>query len=156
KGEIAARLGAEGSPAAHRALAALLGGELYYRNSDRSLVSISENSKPPQAIDINNGKPLGTISTSELTRVGINNQLRKVARGALAGLELASTDAAVRLTAVQELMSNIDAEGAALLRPRLDQEKDSKVRAQIVDALALFDLSDADAGKRLAAVTELK
>ena len=46
KGEIATRLGAEGSPAAHRALAALLAGELYRRNSDRSLVSVGEDSKP--------------------------------------------------------------------------------------------------------------
>jgi urea transport system permease protein len=156
KGEIATRLGAEGSPAAHRTLAALLGGELYFRNSDRSLVSVDEDGKPPQAVDISSGKPLGTIPTNELTRVGVNNQLRKFARGALAGLELASPDAAVRLTAVKELMSTIDADGAALLRPRLTLEKDEKVRAQVVDALALLDLVDGEAGKRLAAVTELK
>jgi urea transport system permease protein len=156
KGEIATRLGSEGSPAAQRALAALLGGELYFRNSDRSLVSVGENSKPPEAIDIKSDKSLGALATTELTRVGVNNQLRKIARGALAGLQLASADAAVRLTAVQELMSTIDADGAALLRPRLALEKDEKVRAQITDALALLDLVDADASRRLAAVTELK
>ncbi|MEO6078642.1 MAG: urea ABC transporter permease subunit UrtB [Steroidobacteraceae bacterium] len=156
KVEIATRLGSEGSPAARRTLAALLGGELYYKNSDRSLVSVGKDSKPPQAVDINSGKSLGVIPTSELTRIGINNLLRKVARGALAGLQLASEDAGIRLTAVQELMGTIDAEGAALLRPRLALEKNEEVRAQIVDALALHDLSDSDAAKRLAAVTELK
>jgi urea transport system permease protein len=156
KGEIATRLGVEGSPTSLRTLTALLGGELYYRNSDRSLVSVNEGGKPPQAIDINSGRSLGSVPSNELTRVGVNNQLRKFARGALAGLQLASTDAAVRLTAVKELMSTIDADGAALLRPRLGLEEDEKVRAQIVDALALLDLVDADAGKRLAAVTELK
>jgi urea transport system permease protein len=156
KGEIATRLGSEGSPAAQRALEALLGGELYFRNSDRSLVSFSEKASPPEAIDIRSEKSLGVIAASELTRVGVNNQLRKVARGALAGLQLASPDTAVRLTAVQELMSTIDAEGAALLRSRVDLEKDQKVRAQITDALALLDLLDADASKRLAAVTELR
>jgi urea transport system permease protein len=156
KGEIATRLGVEGSPTSLRTLTALLGGELYYRNSDRSLISLDEAGKPPQAVEITSGKSLGTIPSNELTRVGVNNQLRKFARGALAGLQLASTDAAVRLTAVKELMSTIDAEGAALLRPRLGLEKDEEVREQIVDALALLDLVDADAGKRLAAVTELK
>jgi urea transport system permease protein len=155
KGEIATRLGTEGSPAAHRALAALLGGALYSRTADKSLVAVSDD-KPPQAIDILSGKSLGTIPSSELARVGVNNQLRKTARGALAGLQLASTDAAVRLIAVQELMGSIDEDGAALLRPRLELEKDEKVHAQIVDALALLDLSSTDAGKRLAAVTELK
>jgi urea transport system permease protein len=156
KGEIATRLGVEGSPVARRALAALLGGTLYFRNSDKSLLSVGEDSKSPQAIDITSGKAMGTIPAGEITRVGVNNQLRKLARGALAGLQLASADAAVRLVAVQELMGSIDADGAALLRPRLELEKDEKVRAQIVDALALFDLSDTDAGKRLAAVAELK
>ncbi|MEO8316492.1 MAG: urea ABC transporter permease subunit UrtB [Pseudomonadota bacterium] len=156
KSEIATRLGADGSPAAHRTLAALLGGELYYRNPDRLLVSVSKDGKPPQAIEINSGKSLGSIAMSELTRVGVNNQLRKIARGALAGLELASPDTKIRLTAVQELMSTIDAEGAALLRPRLELEKDEAVHARITDALALLDLTDGDAVKRLAAVTELK
>jgi urea transport system permease protein len=156
KGEIVARLGAEGSPAAHRALAALLKGELYYRNSDRLLVSVIENSNPPVAIDISSGESIGAIASTERTRVGINNQLRKTVRGHLAGLELASPDRKVRLTAVNELISTLDAEGVKLLKGRLEAEKDETVHAQIVDALAINDLADPDAAKRLAAVNELR
>jgi urea transport system permease protein len=156
KGEIAMRLATEGSASAHRALAALLEGELYYRNSDRLLVSVHEDGKSPQAMDVSTGKSLGEVPGSGRTRIGVNNQLRKVARVALAGLQLASADVKVRQTAVQELMDSIDAEGAALLRPRLDLEPDPDVRARIADALALHDLKDSNAGVRLAAVTKLR
>ncbi len=156
KGEIVARLGAEGSPAAHRTLSALLKGELYFRNSDRLLVSIIENSNPPIATDIRSGDSLGALAATERTRVGINNQLRKTVRGHLAGLELASPDEKVRMTAVRELMSTLDADGVNLLRSRLGAEQDESVRGQIVDALAINDLADPDAAKRLAAVNELR
>jgi urea transport system permease protein len=153
KGEIVTHLAAEGSPAAHRALAALLDGKLYYRKSDNVLVTVADGNA---ATDVTSGKPLGTISASELTRIGVNNQLRKAARGALAGLDLASPDTAVRLSAVQQLISTIDAESAAMLRSRLDLEKDKTIHEQIVAALAINDLADPDAAKRLAAVKALK
>jgi urea transport system permease protein len=156
KGEIAMRLATEGSASAHRALAALLEGELYYRNSDRLLVSVGDDGKSPQVMDVSTGKSLGEVPGSGRTRIGVNNQLRKVARVALAGLQLASADVKIRQTAVQELMDSIDAEGAALLRPRLDLETDPDVRARITDALALHDLKDSNAGVRLAAVTKLR
>jgi urea transport system permease protein len=155
KGEIVKALSAEGSAGARRALKALLDGTLFYRSSDRLLVSTSGAGKPV-ATGIISGESIGQVATSDLTRVGVNNQLRKDVRGALAGLELASTEVKVRLSAVQELMGAVDAESAAMLRARLDAEKDERVHAQIADALALHDLVDPDAGTRLAAVTELR
>ncbi len=155
KAEIVTRLGAEGSPAARRTVAAMLEGELYYRNSDKQLVSVAEGNAPAAAIDINTGESIGVVATNELTRVGVNNQLRKALRGTLAGLDLASPDTDVRLTAVRELMSTLDADSVTMLRARLDAEKDDEVHAQIIDALAINDLSDPDAAKRLAAVQEL-
>jgi urea transport system permease protein len=157
KGEIVKALGAEGSSGAHRTLTALLDGSLFYRNSDRLFVSsTTSGDKLPVVTDIVSGKSIAGVATSDLSRVGVNNQLRKDVRGALAELELVSPDVDVRLTAVKELMSTIDADAATMLRARLDAEKDEAVRAQIVDALALNDLVNPDAGKRLAAVTELR
>lgn len=154
KGAIVEALAAEGSPAARRALAALLDGTLFYRNSDRLLVSTSGDM--PVATGIITGKSIGEVTASDLSRIGVNNLLRKSARGALAGIDLASPDVEVRLVAVQELMGSIDADSAKMLRGRLDLEKDKTVHEQITDALALDALTSPDAGTRLAAVTELR
>jgi len=155
KGVIVTALAAEGSPGARRALAALLDGTLFYRNSDRLLVSMAGDPSP-QVTGILSGEPVDGITASDTSRVGVNNQLRKSARGALAGIDLASPDEDVRLDAVRELMGAIDADSARMLRMRLDVEKDEDVRAKIVDALALDELTSPDAGIRLAAVTELR
>ncbi|MEO6185308.1 MAG: urea ABC transporter permease subunit UrtB, partial [Steroidobacteraceae bacterium] len=79
-----------------------------------------------------------------------------VLRSALASLDLADPDAAVRLSAVQELMRTIDAESTEMLRSRLDKEKDDDVRAQILAAVAINDLGDASADTRLSAIGSLK
>ncbi len=156
KGDIVNGLVAEGSPAARNTLAAMLDGELYYRSSDRLVVSAGEADKLLTATDISTGKSIGAVAMSDLTSIGVNNQLRKVLRGALAGLDLANPDVAVRFAAVHEVMRTIDAESVAMLRARLGAEKDEAVRAQIIDALAINDLADADAAKRLAAIEELR
>jgi urea transport system permease protein len=157
KGELVSQLVKEGSPAARRVLAGMLDGLLYTRNDDKLLVvATSENANPLTIVDARTGAALGTIAATAVNRIGTNNQLRKVLRSALAELDLGSPDAAVRLTAVTEVMRTIDVDTVAMLRSRLERETDAAVREQIQAAVAMQDLTHADAAQRLRAVETLR
>jgi urea transport system permease protein len=90
-----------------------------------------------------------------LTKVGTNNRLRRFLRTTIARFALASPDAEVRLDAVKELLRSLDASGIELLRQRVDQETDSRVRYEIDTALAFATLDDGDSTARVAAVKTL-
>jgi urea transport system permease protein len=97
----------------------------------------------------------GTGPRTGFERITTNNGLRRALRGAIAQFSLSSPDAAIRVTAVKEMLRSIDDDGIALLRDRLAMETDKAVRKQINLALAMADLTNADAAVRLAAVTTL-
>jgi urea transport system permease protein len=135
KGDIVAALAKLPDPGVRPMLAALLEGNLYSRDAD--------------------GQVLVAAEAEGLTRIGTNNSLRRRIRGAIAEIDLASNDATVRLAAVEEMLRSIDADSAALLRARLPQERDARVRERMVVAVASADLEDADAEVRLRAVESL-
>jgi urea transport system permease protein len=90
-----------------------------------------------------------------LTRIGVNNQLRKALHVALAQFDLSSPDAGARREAVREMLRAVDEQTVVALRARLAEEHDKGVRADIRDGLALADLDSGDADTRLAAVKTL-
>jgi urea transport system permease protein len=59
------------------------------------------------------------------TRIGVNNQLRKTLRVALAQFDLSSPSMPVRLEAVREMLRAVDADTVVALRARLAVEKDA-------------------------------
>jgi urea transport system permease protein len=156
KGEIVPALGANGSPAAREVLAAMLDGRLFFRRSDKLVVVAARDNNPLDITDARDGKELGSVPAAEYERITTNNQLRRVLRTALANLDLASPDRAVRLAAVDELLRALDAEGVALLRGRLELEKDPEVIARLKLAVGMDDLNSPDAATRLAAVNALR
>jgi urea transport system permease protein len=136
-------------------LQALLDGNLYARSSDNKLF-IAE----PADDQLKLTEPLtlaaaGTASSDDLSKIGVNNQLRKTLRAALAQFELADPSRAVRLAAVNEMLRSLDEDAITALRARLGQERDSKVERQIRTGLALADLDSGEAAVRLAAVKDL-
>ncbi len=156
KRDLATALANEGSPAALDVLTALLEGRLFYRLADKQVVVAVSDSDPLVLSDAQNGRSLGQAPAAEFDRIGTNNGLRKALRGAIAQLQLSSPDARRRLAAVNELTSNLDEEGAALLREHFDTEKDATVRKAIANALAIADLGSAEASARLAAIGNLR
>jgi len=136
KGDIVAAMAKLTDPEVKPSLVALLEGNLFVRDADGQVVIATE--------------------ADGLTRIGTNNGLRKKIRGAIAGIDLANPDAAVRLAAVEELLRSIDAETAVLLRQRLPDERDAGVRARMQVAIASADLADESADVRLKAVQSLR
>jgi urea transport system permease protein len=156
KRTIVAELVRQRAPGARAVLAALLAGNLYTRDADQQLFIAAEHADKLVLTTPLTGAPAGTVAAAGYSRVGINNQLRKILRAAIAQFDLANTSRDVRLAAVIELSRSIDADTAAMLRQHQLTERDAKVRQQITTAIAIGDLQSDTADSRLAAIAALK
>jgi len=142
-------------PRVHAVLEAMLEGNLYSRSSDARVFIVASGTDPLELSDPLTGRAAGTASPDDLSKIGVNNQLRKVLRVAMAQSDLSSPDEAVRLNAVREMLRAVDADGIALLNARLAVESRAAVKREIRAGLALADLDSDDAKTRLAAVEGL-
>jgi urea transport system permease protein len=143
-------------PNGRAVLAALLDGNLYFRNADNK-VFITDGGEVQLALT----DPLtmiaaGTGAPDEYARITTNNSLRKMLRSAVASYALSDPDADVRLAAVREMLRSIDEDGVAILRASLEKESDADVQQAMRDGLSLADLESPEAETRLAAVAALK
>ncbi len=136
-------------------LRALLAGELYGRAEDKRLFIVKEKGGEIERIDALSGEATTIPAKEGLKKVIINNQMRLALRGAVARLSLSNEDPAVRLSAVEEIMNELDDATLAVLRAALARETDSGVREGLENALALGDIESDDRELRLAAVAKL-
>ena len=137
-------------------LNALLEGNLYVRTADHMVLIGMAADDQYKLKDPATGADAGVAAEDALQKVGVNNQLRKVLRGALAQFELSDPAPAVRIAAIKEMLRSLDEETVAILRERLQQERDAAVRTELSAGLALADLETGDKAKRIAAIQELK
>jgi urea transport system permease protein len=140
-------------------LTALLDGHLYVHDGDSRILITPGDAEleagGAQVIDPLTGQRAGSVPADGLSKIGVNNQLRKALRVALAQFELSDSDESVRLNAVREMLRAVDADSIAVLRARLDKEPSASVKREIRFGLALADLDSAEADTRLAAVRTL-
>jgi len=143
-------------PNGRAVLTALLDGKLYFRNADNR-VFITDGGETVLALtDPQTLKAAGSGGPDDYTRITTNNSLRKALRSAVASFALSDPDADVRLSAVREMLRSIDADSVAVLRARMETERDADVRKAMREGLALADLDSTEADTRLAAVAALK
>ena len=135
-------------------LDAMLQGRLYARTSDGK-VFIVAGDETLKLTDPLTGGAAGSAAADDLGKVGVNNQLRKALRVALAQFDLSSAEEGVRLGAVREILRAVDVDSIALLQERLKVESSTAVKREIRAGLALADLDAVDAKTRLAAVKTL-
>jgi urea transport system permease protein len=136
-------------------LQALLDGNLDVRAADNRVFITAPEGDSGE--DLRLTDPLSpaaavTAPSDGLSKIGVNNQLRKELRVALAQFDLSSPDAGVRLAAVKEMLRAVDDAGIAVLRERIKIESDTSVKREIRVGLALADLDNGDAATRRAAV----
>lgn len=156
KAAIVERLSQTGHSSVRAVLAALLDERLYTRNSDQKVFIVkSTDADPLQLVDPVSLRDAGSASADSFTAIGTNNALRHQVRITLARFSLSSSDAAVRLDAVRELLQSLDDPTVALLRQRLRVEKNSSVRNEIDTGLALAALDGSDRQARLEAIATL-
>ena len=135
--------------------ATMLKGDLYYRKSDQTIVRIKSVEDGYQVFDVVTGEDLGVVGTRKVKKVSVNNKLRRMLSAEIAKLSLSSSRASVRLSAVNDLLSNLDESAVALLRTALIKEQDESVIEVIKEGIAIADINSDDKQVRLAAITVL-
>ncbi len=146
-------LAAQDHPRTALILRALADSRLYYQG-DRVVIGLNDAAEIAIE-DAVSGEALGQTSKRELDRVTANNRLRAMIENLLASLGLASADPQQRKAAVASFLRNPDPTGVERLKARQAVESDEKIQALLTAALALVDLSSADATVRAQAATAL-
>jgi urea transport system permease protein len=163
KAEIVRNLAELRHPGTRELLGALLAGNVYSRMSDGKVFIVAPAPSGYTLTDPLTGRGAGAEPEAGFEKVGINNALRKVIRGALAQFDLSSPDSGVRLAAVKEMLRSFE-DGAATsvansaisrLEAQLEHERDAAVKHEIATGLALAALRDSSAARRLAAIDAL-
>jgi urea transport system permease protein len=175
KAELIRGMAEQRQPGTKELLAALLEGDVYSRTSDGKVFIVAPGPSGYALTDPLTGKGAGTEPEAGFEKVGINNALRRVLKGALAQFDLSSPDREVRLAAVKEMLRSFEgaasASGAAgvggaaeaggavtaraLLEAQLKREQDASVKREIETGLALAALGDKSPRQRLAAIDSL-
>ncbi|MFM2280625.1 MAG: urea transporter, permease protein UrtB, partial [Pseudomonadota bacterium] len=94
-------LAAAGDPAVVPLLEALAEGNLYFRKSDNAVFLVKPAGANLSLIDPLTAETVGEEAKGALTKIRVNNNLRRTIRSALGGLTLLSPGRAVRLTAAE-------------------------------------------------------
>ncbi|KND16465.1 urea ABC transporter permease [Pannonibacter phragmitetus] len=146
-------LAATGDPAVAPALEALSSGDLYVRKSDAMAVIGVKAGSGLALTDPLTGEALGTVTTGEVTKIKVNNGLRRSIRAAVGSLTLGSSDAAVRLAAANSMFRSRDVETLPQLEDAIARETDAGVKTAMERARAATVLAgDAPEADKLAAV----
>ncbi|MEJ8573954.1 urea ABC transporter permease subunit UrtB [Microbaculum marinum] len=147
-------LGATGDPAVAPILEILGEGDLYVRKSDGQVFIAEREGSDYRLTDPLTGEDAGIQSRTAVDKIRVNNNLRRVIRGALAGLTLRAPDPAVRLQAAGTMFDSPDPEMLPVLDEAIAAETDDGVRAAMGQARAAIVLSAPDAAPddRIAAI----
>jgi urea transport system permease protein len=105
-------------------------------------------------LDARTGEKLADVNEDDLVAVKVNNAVRRAIESALGGLNLFAADRSVRLGAAAEVFKARNPDLLGVLDRALAQEKDSSVRAALVEARAAVVLAvpDAPEADKLAAI----
>ena len=134
------RLAATGDDRAAAILQAMVSRNLYSRKSDNRIVIGSKKDGQLEITDPITGEAAGAAKSSELSRLRVNNRLRRTIRTALGALTLASKDPGKRAIAAQSIFKSPKAEQIEILRSALKKETDDAVLPEIVRALGAAEL----------------
>ncbi|MCX2723588.1 urea ABC transporter permease subunit UrtB [Roseibium salinum] len=149
-------LAATGDPVVAPALEALSEGDLYFRKSDRMVFITKKAGKGYALIDPLTLEPAGEAGKRDVSKIKVNNRLRRTIRSALGALTLMAKDPAVRRAAAEAVFKAKDPESIEILDAALAAETDDGVRGVMEQAHAAAVLnSDLDEARKLEAVQTL-
>jgi urea transport system permease protein len=155
--KLIAQLGATGDVRVVPALQAFADGDLYIRKSDSQVLIAKAAGSNFELIDPLTGASIGQAPKNAVTKLKINNGLRRVIRSALGGLTLLSPDRATRLQAAQSVLQSPSAENLDLVETALAKESDSEVKARMEEARAVSVLlSDRPVEEKRAAIETIR
>ena len=139
--KLVSEIAATGDPRVVPALNAFSEGDLYFRKSDRVVFSAKAAGSQLELIDPVTGESAGQVAKGAVTKIKVNNNLRRAIRAALGGLTLMSPDRGARLSAADAILRSPSAEALELVEAALAKETDSEVKARMEEARAVSLLS---------------
>lgn len=149
------KLAAFAHPRAITVLTALLEGSLYVTKKTKQVVIAATLDEAGYAIkDAATGADLGIVGRRTVRKISVNNRLRRILRGQVAGLGLNNPDPAARIAAAQSIADAGVPDLRTLLDAQLTTESDANVIAAIETALVIFDLDAEDEPTRIAAIKQ--
>ncbi|MDF2372966.1 MAG: urea ABC transporter permease subunit UrtB [Rhizobiaceae bacterium] len=147
-------LAATGDAKAVPALQALSDGALYFRKSDKQVFIAQKSGKNFDLIDPLTAENIGSFPKGSVSKVKVNNSLRRLIRSVIGTLTLLSPDPQIRIAAAQTIFKTGDPESLEALDRALVQEKASNVRSAMELARASVILkSDSTDADKIAAIT---
>jgi urea transport system permease protein len=153
KAEAARAIAAHTHPRTLEVLTALLDAELYTeRKTDRVVFANGLDGGGFNIRDAVTGEGLGQVGRRGAKKISVNNRLRGVLRGLIAGIRLDDKDPDDRIAAAEAIADGADSSMREVLDARLLVESDAKVIAAIETALVVFDLDANDETIRLRAI----
>lgn len=153
KAEAARAIAAHTHPRTLEVLTALLDAELYTeRKTDRVVFANGLDGGGFNIRDAVTGEGLGQVGRRGAKKISVNNRLRGLLRGLIAGIRLDDKDPDDRIAAAEAIAAGADSSMRAVLDARLLVESDAKVIAAIETALVVFDLDANDETIRLRAI----
>lgn len=139
--QIVRELAATGDPAVGRVLNALADGNVSFRKADKAVFVTRERAGKTTLLDPLSGEENGEVASGEITKVKVNNGLRRTIREALATLTLASPDPAIRLQAANTMFAAPDASAIEALDAAIENEAVASVKQAMIEARAAAVLS---------------
>jgi len=149
-------LAATGDPAVAPALEALGNGDLYFRKSDGEVFITRKAGKDYALTDPLTLEAAGEAGRREVSKIKVNNKLRRVIRSALGSLTLMAQDPSVRMAAAEAIFKAKDPDSIEALDAALAAETDDGVRRAMEEARAAAVLnSGLDETEKLDAIQTL-
>ena len=150
---VVRELAATGDPAVEKVLLALADGNLFVRKSDAGVFIGKEAGQVVTLSDPVTGESVGEAAKADITKVKVNNALRRTIRDLLGGLTLGSTDPATRLAAADTMFRTPDAANIEALDAAIARETVASVKLRLEQARAASVLvSDRPEAEKLAAI----
>jgi urea transport system permease protein len=149
-------LAATGDASVAPLLEALGNGDLHFRPSDNAVFIATRGGAGYLLVDPLTGESAGEAGRREVTKIRVNNSLRRAVRAAIGTLTLRSPDPAVRIAAAQSVLKSGDPEAVEPLTEAIAAEQNDSVRAVMERARAAAILnSDASDDVKIEAVNTI-
>lgn len=137
-------------------LNSLLEGKIYLIKSTKKVVfALKENNKYTTTGLFKN-EPLGIFTKSEVSKIRINNKIRKKIKTSLALLDLTHPDESTRLTAVKSTYKSINKEVFNIMQLLLKTEESEDVRNSMIVVISIYNLNSDNPSERLRAIEILE
>jgi urea transport system permease protein len=138
---IVAQIATSGDIRVVPALEAFAEGDLYFRKTDKAVFVAKPAGAQLDLIDPVTAETAGQVAKGAVTKIRVNNTLRRAIRAALGGLTLMSPDRGVRLAAADAILLSPSAEALDLVEAAIAKETDRDVKFRMEEARAVSVLS---------------